>query len=65
MATATPEFVRSLRRVRGQENISIVELARQTDVSRWTVDRILSSEHGTTARPSTLKKLNKWLYERV
>lgn len=65
MAQATPEFVRSLRRIRGEQNISVIELARQTNVSRWTLDRILANKQGTTANPSTLAKLNQWLYQHV
>lgn len=54
----------ALRRKRGELNISVMELARQTGVSRWTLDRLLSGERDKV-RPSTVNKLNAWLYQQI
>lgn len=54
----------ALRRKRGELNISVMELARQTGVSRWTLDRLLSGERDRV-RPSTVNKLNAWLYQQI
>lgn len=53
-----------LKRKRGEQNISVIELANQTGVSRWTLAKILK---GTTdsVRPTTASKLNEWLYKQI
>lgn len=63
--TASREFVMALRRKRGETNIKISELATQTGVSVWTLRALLDSEGGKPTRPSTLAKLNQWLYQHV
>lgn len=63
--TASREFVMALRRKRGETNIKISELATQTGVSVWTLRDILKSEGGKPTRPSTIAKLNQWLYQHV
>lgn len=62
---ASRELVMAMRRKRGEENVKMTELAEQTGVSVWTLRALLDSEGGKPTRPSTLAKLNKWLYERV
>lgn len=64
MPKVTPELPRALGRKRGELNLTVAELARQTSVSRWTLDNIL---HGRSdmIRTETLKKLNEWLYQHV
>lgn len=60
-----PETLRTaVKRKRGEQNISVIELATQTGVSRWTLDKILK---GTTdnVRPTTVSKLNEWLYKQM
>ena len=57
-----PETLRTaVKRKRGEQNISVIELATQTGVSRWTLDKILK---GTTdnVRPTTVSKLNPGLF---
>lgn len=63
--TASREFVMALRRKRGEGNVKISELSEQTGVSVWTLRALLDSNGGKPTRPSTLNKLNQWLYERV
>lgn len=64
MARLSNELTIALKRKRGERNISVLELARQTGVSRWTLDKILK---GTThnIRPTTADKLNTWLYKQI
>ncbi|WP_288573272.1 helix-turn-helix transcriptional regulator [uncultured Weissella sp.] len=64
MATVSKELKTAIKRKRGELNISVVELARQTGVSRWTLDKVLK---GTTdnVRPTTASKLNEWLYKQI
>lgn len=57
-------FFVALRRKRGELNISVNELARQTGVSRWTLDKILKGRTNSL-RPSTVQKINEWLYKHV
>lgn len=61
MPRVTPEFVRSLGRLRGQANITVLEMARQTGISRWTLGNILDGR-STVIRTGTMDKLNQWLY---
>lgn len=60
--TASRDFVIALRRKRGETNTTTKQLAEQTGVSVWTLRAILQSEGGKPTRPSTLDKLNQWLY---
>ncbi len=60
----TEDLTKALGRKRGELNISVLELARQTGVSRWTLDKILKNRAGNI-NPTTLNKLNVWLYEHV
>ena len=63
--TKLPETLRTaVKRKRGEQNISVIELSNQTGVSRWTLDKILK---GTTdsVRPTTANKLNEWLYKQI
>ncbi|EPC22035.1 helix-turn-helix domain-containing protein [Lacticaseibacillus paracasei] len=62
---ANRDMVIALRRKRGEENTSMNELAKQTGVSVWTLRAILQSTGEKPTRPSTIAKLNKWLYQRV
>ena len=58
------DMLTALKRKRGEENISVIEMSRQTGVSRWTLSRLLSNE-STDIFPTTAEKLNTWLYKLV
>ncbi|WP_325216931.1 helix-turn-helix domain-containing protein [Lacticaseibacillus paracasei] len=64
MPMLTKDFVKALGRKRGEMNITAAELARQTEVSRYTIYNILSGR-SDMVRTETLSKLNEWLYQRV
>lgn len=52
----------AMKRKRGELDLSVVGLARQTGVSRWTLDNIF--KHGqVNVNPSTFKKINDWLID--
>ncbi|MCI1283008.1 MAG: helix-turn-helix transcriptional regulator [Lacticaseibacillus songhuajiangensis] len=61
---ASNDLITALRRKRGEENISVAELSRQTGVSGWTLRHLLNKQRDQI-RPSTAAKLNKWLYQRI
>lgn len=63
--TASHDFVIALRRSKGERNVKLTELARQTGVSVWTLRALLNSEGGRPTRPGTLDKLNAWLYQQI
>ncbi len=64
MVETTKELTHAIGRKRGELNITVLELSRQTGVSRWTLDKILSGER-TSVRMGTIAKLNDWLYKQV
>lgn len=64
MTMTTQNLVNALGRKRGELNLSVIELSRQTGVSRWTLDKILKGE-AKRINPSTLAKLDNWLYAHI
>lgn len=64
MPKVTTDQIKALGRKRGELNITVSEMARQTDVSRWTLDNILSGR-SVMIRTETMNKLNSWLYQHV
>lgn len=50
-----------LKRKRGENNLTINELANETDLSRFTVSKILKNGLNEDITPTTFKKLNDWL----
>lgn len=64
MTISSEKLVSALGRKRGELNLSVIELSRQTGVSRWTLDKILKGE-AKRINPSTLAKLDNWLYSHV
>lgn len=58
------DFYVALRRKRGELNLSVQELSEETGVSRWTLDKILKGKTDVF-RPSTIKKIDEWLYSKI
>lgn len=58
------DMLTALRRKRGEQNLSVVELSRQTGISRWTLDKLLRGK-SENIRPTTADKLNDWLYQLI
>lgn len=54
----------ALKRKRGELNISVLEMSRETSVSRWTLDKIFKGEK-TNIHKSTFDKLNDWLINQL
>lgn len=54
----------ALKRKRGELNISVLEMSRETGVSRWTLDKIFKGEK-TNIYKSTFDKLNNWLINQL
>lgn len=53
----------ALKRKRGELNISVLEMSRETGVSRWTLDKIFKGK--TNIHKSTFDKLNDWLISQL
>ncbi|MFC6178654.1 helix-turn-helix domain-containing protein [Weissella sagaensis] len=64
MATISKDLTTAIKRKRGELNITVIELARQTGVSRWTLDKIFKGKTDE-AFPTTIAKLNEWLYKQI
>ena len=50
----------AIKRKRGELNLSISDLARQTGVNRWTLSDILSNDHRHVSK-ATYQNLTNWL----
>lgn len=54
----------AVKRLRGELNISVVELSKQTGISRWTLDKLFNGKTNNV-RPTTYEKLNNWLAKQI
>lgn len=59
-----PNQILALKRKRGELNLTVTALARETGVSRWTLDKIFKGEK-TNIHKSTFDKLNDWLINQL
>lgn len=50
----------AIKRKRGELNLTVKQLSRETDVSRWTLDKILRGDT-ESVYPTTKEKLVTWL----
>lgn len=50
----------AIKRKRGELNLTVKQLSRETDVSRWTLDKILRGD-AESVYPTTKEKLVTWL----
>lgn len=55
------EQLKSLRRTKGEMNITIIALAEMIGVNRRTLSRALKNEN---IKPLSIKKINNWLLDR-
>ncbi|KAA8439185.1 helix-turn-helix transcriptional regulator [Weissella paramesenteroides] len=60
MTHLTNETALALKRKRGELNISVIELANQTGVSRWTLAKILKGKT-EDFQNTTISKIDNWL----
>lgn len=54
----THEQLLGLRRIKGERNITITELAEEMEISRFALSRALKNQG---IRPTNLKIINDWL----
>lgn len=52
----------AIKRKRGELNLTTAALARQLNLSRWTLDNIFKRGHRKVT-PATYKKLTDWLID--
>jgi len=64
MAQISKDMLTAVRRKRGELNLNVLSLSKETGVSRWTLDKILTGER-INVRVGTANKLNEWLYKQV
>lgn len=55
------EQLKSLRRTKGEMNITIIALAEMIGIDRRTLSRALKNEN---IKPLSIKKINNWLLDR-
>ncbi|MBC6927060.1 hypothetical protein [Ligilactobacillus salivarius] len=55
------EQLKSLRRTKGEMNITIIALAEMIGINRRTLSRALKNEN---IKPLSIKKINNWLLDR-
>ena len=55
------EQLKSLRRTKGEMNITIIALAEMIGINRRTLSRALKNEN---IKPLSIKKINDWLLDR-
>lgn len=58
--TINNEVLKAIRRKKGELNLNVLELAKQTNISRWTLDTILKG-NAESVFPTTKEKLITWL----
>ncbi|MGX6409246.1 helix-turn-helix domain-containing protein [Weissella confusa] len=58
------DMLTALKRKRGELNITVLEMAAQTGVSRWTLDKLLRGEKDDM-KTGTVRKLSEWLYKLI
>ncbi len=55
------EQLKSLRRTKGEMNITIIALAEMIGINRRTLSRALKNEN---IKPLSIQKINNWLLDR-
>ena len=55
------EQLKSLRRTKGEMNVTIIALAKMIGINRRTLSRALKDEN---IKPLSIKKINNWLLYR-
>ncbi|MDE7512321.1 hypothetical protein [Pediococcus pentosaceus] len=60
MTVITEDLIKAIRRKKGELNLNVLKLSDQTNISRWTLDKILKGD-AKQIYPSTKEKLVEWL----
>lgn len=61
MMKLSEEQLKSLRRTKGEMNITIIALAEMIGINRRTLSRALKNEN---IKPLSIQKINNWLLDR-
>lgn len=64
MPVISENMAKAIRRQRGELNLKVSQLAEQTNLSRFTLYRILNGT-GEYVTDKTYNALNDWLYKRL
>ncbi len=64
MPVIKSEMARAIRRQRGELNLKVSQLAEQTQLSRFTLYRVLKG-NGEYVTDKTYNALNDWLYTKL
>ncbi|WP_235995210.1 helix-turn-helix domain-containing protein [Secundilactobacillus yichangensis] len=57
-------MINAIRRKRGELNLNVEQLSKETGVSRWTLDDLLKDKR-SKVQNRTMHRLNDWLYKQV
>jgi len=58
----TQQQVRAMKRKRGELDLTLIGLEKQTGVSRWTLSSILKQGH-VHVNSATFKRINDWIID--
>lgn len=64
MPTINESMLRAIKRQRGELNLKVSDLAEQTNLSRFTLYRVLNGT-GEYVTDKTYNALNEWLYQKL
>lgn len=64
MPQITESMRTAIKRKRGERNLNVIELSKETGVSRWTLDSLLKGDR-TNIQSRTMHCLNDWLYNQI
>lgn len=64
MPTINESMLRAIKRQRGELNLKVSDLAKQTSLSRFTLYRVLNGTREYVT-DKTYNALNEWLYQKL
>ncbi|MBS9337209.1 helix-turn-helix domain-containing protein [Fructobacillus parabroussonetiae] len=64
MPVISNDMAKAIKRQRGELNLKVSDLAEQTNLSRFTLYRVLNGT-GEYVTDKTYNALNEWLYQKL
>ncbi|CAK1237190.1 helix-turn-helix transcriptional regulator [Fructobacillus evanidus] len=64
MPVISNDMAKAIKRQRGELNLKVSDLAEQTNLSRYTLYRVLNGT-GKYVKGKTYNALNEWLYQKL